>query len=159
MLHRLLSAIAVITLLFLAAPEVHAQATLGGGMVYGSGVETAGLKLETTFPIARRFRGAGDLTFYLDDNDNAFDSYWAFNANGHYILNSDGQADFYGLAGLNFTNYKYYGGNDTNTELGVNIGLGGQYHANFGNLYGEVKYVASDLDQLVLGVGVRFPLR
>ena len=70
----------------------------------------------------------------------------------------DPQYHIYGIGGLNITTLELIGADDSETELGVNLGIGGEYHLENLSLFGELKYVASDFDQVVLGAGVRFPI-
>lgn len=44
------------------------------------------------------------------------------------------------------------------SETGLNIGIGGEYKISFGTAFGELKYagIGGDADQLVLGIGVRY---
>lgn len=63
----------------------------------------------------------------------------------------------YGLAGLNITTVSPAFTDDSETEAGINVGIGTEYYLDFLSIYGELKYVLSDFDQLVLGAGARIP--
>jgi hypothetical protein len=47
-------------------------------------------------------------------------------------------------------------GTASDSEIGLNIGIGGETRLDFGSLFGEVKYVLGNWDQLVLTAGLRF---
>ncbi len=70
----------------------------------------------------------------------------------------------YGLGGLNFLNvsakFESGGSSDTSSdsEVGLNLGAGLEYGLDFADLFGELKFVFGDADQLNLGVGLRFPI-
>ncbi|MCX6325685.1 MAG: outer membrane beta-barrel protein [Bacteroidia bacterium] len=85
-----------------------------------------------------------------------------FDINGHYVFNSLDRFEFYGLAGLDilYTRKKAtYTTSPANAEsdnaLGINIGAGTYMKiAEQIDLYGEVKYIISKYDQLMVNVGV-----
>jgi len=83
-----------------------------------------------------------------------------FDLNGHYVLNSLDRFEFYGLAGLNitFTKIKWLGtlpSSGTDNAMGLNIGAGTymKITEQF-DLYGEVKYIISKYDQLMINAGI-----
>lgn len=89
-----------------------------------------------------------------------------FDVNGHYIFNSLDKFEFYGLAGLNvtFIGMKWVLEKDgditskskeSDNAFGLNIGAGAcmKLTQQF-DLFGEVKYVLSKYDQIILNVGV-----
>ena len=62
------------------------------------------------------------------------------------------------MAGLNFVSVKE---NDSSeTEIGLNLGTGGEYALDFGSIFSELKWagVGSDADQYVISAGVRIAL-
>jgi opacity protein-like surface antigen len=82
-----------------------------------------------------------------------------FDFNGHYVINSPDRFKFYGLAGLNITiaKLKWLGTSSSGSDnaLGLNIGAGtyiklsGQF-----DFCGEVKYIVSKYDQLMVNGGI-----
>ena len=83
-----------------------------------------------------------------------------FDFNGHYVFNSLDRFEFYGLAGLNitFTKIKWLGtlpSTGTDNAMGLNIGAGTymKITEQF-DLYGEVKYIISKYDQLMINAGI-----
>lgn len=134
------------------------QFKVGGGVLYGSEVESVGLQLNGTYRFTEEIEGAADLSFFFPGDNSGLDSFWAINANGHYIFTSDEEFHVYGLAGLNLSTAEFSFNNNSNSELGLNLGAGGEYHLDSVSLFGEIKYVVGDFDQLVLGAGVRVPV-
>ena len=131
---------------------------LGAGIVYGEAAESAGIQATGVFRVSQQIEFAPDVTIYFpDDEDTGLDSFWAVNLNGHYIFTMEDEYHLYGLGGLNIASIDPVIG-DSDSELGINLGVGGEYHLENFSLYSELKYVIGDLDQVVLGVGARFPL-
>jgi opacity protein-like surface antigen len=82
-----------------------------------------------------------------------------FDLNGHYVFNSLDRFEFYGLAGLNVTLTKIKWLNstsgDSDNALGLNLGAGTYMKITEQlDLYGQVKYIISKYDQLVVNAGV-----
>lgn len=156
----LLSALFVLGLITLGNTTVNAQAgdfKLGGGLLFGSEVESVGLQVNGVYRFNEQWAGEADLGFYFPGDDTGLDSFWEINGNAQYLFAVEQDYHFYGLGGLNVSTAENVLGN-TNSELGINIGAGGEYKLQNFSLYGELKYVIGDFDQIVLGAGVRFPL-
>jgi len=69
----------------------------------------------------------------------------------------------YGIGGINFSFIEIEGkgafsSSADDTEVGLNLGNGAEFDVSFGKVYGELKYIISDFDQLVLDAGVRIPI-
>lgn len=158
----------VIGLTFLSNTNLFAQdeagdILLGGGLAYGTEVESLGIQLGGNYRIDEQFRGAVDLIYYFPNEDDFGGDFTWFeiNANGHYIFTEEDALLAYGLAGLNFASFSYdlgQFGKVSDTEVGLNIGAGIEYNLDFAFLYGELKYALSSADQLVLSAGLRFPI-
>src|SRR5690554_5654464 len=147
--------------------------TVGVGLMYGTEIEKIGLRVDGVYQINEEFRATADLGLFLPEkesfgNAEVKSSMWELNANGNYIFFADADQGMlaYALAGLNFTTLKtsvdgfgpQIDGSDSNTEVGLNIGAGMEYNLDFANLFGEIKYVLGDYDQLNIGVGLRFAI-
>lgn len=138
----------------------------GVGVAYDDAAETAGIQANATFRVSQKFGIAPSATFYFTDEDEGpyFDSYLALNLDGHYMLVTDPEYHIYALGGLNVTTYdrndEFFdnGPDDSETELGLNLGLGGEYHLDNFSLFSDLKYVFGGFDRVVLAVGVRFPI-
>lgn len=130
---------------------------VGAGLIYGSEVEELGFQVNINYPVLQNVELAPDISIYFADNEQGIDNYWELNINGHYFLAADDEYNVYGLAGLNITTVSPAFTDDSETEAGINVGIGTEYYLDFLSIYGELKYVLSDFDQLVLGAGARIP--
>jgi opacity protein-like surface antigen len=162
----------VIGLIFLSNTNLHAQdgsgdISIGGGLGYGTEIESIGIQGGGVYKINEQFRAAADIIYYFPDEiGGGFDYNWMeFNANGHYIFTEDDGLVAYALAGLNFARVSidypdndFFDGSYSETEVGLNIGAGLEYNIDFALLYAELKYALSSADQLVISAGLRFPI-
>lgn len=161
---------AVLVGLFALMPlQAQAQLQLGGGLAFGTEIEKLGLQISGNLPVAQegKIRAAPDLIFYIkDDFGGGSVRWWEVNLNGNYLFMDNEAYTLYALGGINIANVNFdydievpdiFGVDGSQTELGLNVGGGIEYGMDFGNLYGEAKYILSDFDQLVISVGVRIP--
>lgn len=168
---RVLIIAAAFALLPLTVPAAQAVAwDLGGGLVYGSEIEQFGAQVNAYFPLWEKIRVGGDVTLYASDTDRflgqSFETRLAeLNVNGHYMFLEDPRFRVYGIGGVNLSRVRVSGDvpglgriSETDTEVGLNVGAGAERSMGWGTLYGELKYVVSDFDQMVIGAGVRFPI-
>jgi outer membrane immunogenic protein len=156
---------------------------VGGGLTYGTGFrfnnETTGQEADLhkgpnlgifvsgIYELNLPFHLAPSFTYFFPrTNEIAQTSFGKtrvselmFDLNGHYVFNSLDKFEFFGLAGLNVTlaNLKWLGTSSSGSDnaLGLNIGAGTymKMTEQF-DLYGEVKYIISKYDQLMINVGV-----
>lgn len=157
----LLSAVLILGLIALGNNTAEAQDgqfKLGGGLLFGSEVESVGLQVNGVYRFTEEWAGEADLGIYFPGDDTGLDSFWEINANAQYLFAIEEDYHFYGLGGLNVSTADYSVINESNSELGINLGAGGEYHLENLSIFGELKYVISDFDQVVIGAGVRFPL-
>ncbi len=150
-----------------------AQVALGGGLVYGSEVESLGIDLRATFDLDENWRIAPYFDYYfVDDDDNFFRDrtdihVWTINVDANYVfdINND-LLGLYALAGLNLTTVKV-DFNDgplddddrSETDLGINLGMGLDFNLNKLTPFVELKYsFADNVDQTVLSFGLKFDL-
>lgn len=162
----------VIGLIFLSNTNLYAQGeagdiSVGGGLGYGTEIESIGIQAGGVYVINEQFRGAADLIYYFPNDDFGYDFTWfEINANGHYLFVTEEDLIAYALGGLNFATLKFdypdgfgfNGGSVSNTEVGLNVGAGLEYNLDFAKLYAELKYALSSADQLVISAGLRFPV-
>jgi len=164
----------------------NAQLTkVGGGLTYGTGFhfnnETIGQQADLhkgpnpgifitgIYELNLPFHFAPSFTYFFPrTNEIALPSFgktrvseMMFDLNGHYVFNSLDKFEFYGLAGLNVTlaKLKWLGTSSSGSDnaLGLNIGAGTYMKMTEKlDLYGEVKYIVSKYDQLMINVGVLF---
>lgn len=159
--------------LFLIYTDSQAQIVKAGiGLMYGTEVEQLGVRVDGVYQINDDFRFVADLGIYFPDKTEFGDNetftltWWELNTNANYIFYSDETEGVtaYALGGLNFTTIraKYENGpqesySESDTEVGLNLGAGIEYALDFAELFGEIKFVLGDADQLNIGVGFRFP--
>src|SRR5690625_2111284 len=132
---------------------------IGPGLAYGNEAENLGISVDGYYTINDQFRAGAAFTYFFPENDV---THYTIDLNGNYIFHQDEQLMAYGIAGLNIFTYSWdiAGSDDSQTELGLNVGAGIEYALNVGNLFGELKLtgIAGDADQLVLGAGIRFDI-
>jgi hypothetical protein len=168
---RILVLAAAFVTLPTAIPAAHAQTwELGGGLVYGSEIEQLGAQVNAYFRLTDQIRVGGDVTFYARDSETIFGtrfetSLTELNANGHYLFFDEPGFGAYGIGGVNLSFVRARADipgigrlSESDSEVGLNVGVGAESRMGWGTIYGEVKYVISDFDQAVIGVGVRFPM-
>lgn len=155
--------------------KVQAQAALGGGLAYGTEIESPGININGTYMINDNIALAPGLIYYFPKEYFAdYKLKWfEVDLNGHYYFNTTGIVKPYALAGLNFSfitfpTYTFsglFGGsgevdNETTTKVGLNLGGGVEFDIDAPvKPFGQLSYsVIDSFDQLVIVAGVRFPL-
>lgn len=161
----------VLGMMFISTTAIMAQdgqIKIGPGLIYGSEVESLGIKVDGYYSINEEFRIGVDLGYYFPDKTTIFGTefktnYFAINLNGNYIFYNEDELMAYGLAGINILSISTSvgGTSDSASETGLNLGAGLEYALDFGSLFGELKFagIGGDADQLVLGAGVRFSIK
>ncbi len=133
---------------------------VGPGLAYGGEAENLGISVDGYYTINEEFRAGAAFTYFFPKNDV---NQYAFDLNGNYIFHNEEELMAYAIAGLNIFswNYDIEGVDDSDSELGLNLGAGIEYALDFGNLFGELKFagIGGDADQIVLGAGVRFDIQ
>ncbi|HYW34658.1 MAG TPA: hypothetical protein VE868_04550 [Balneolaceae bacterium] len=139
-----------------SAQQLHST-ELGAGIVFGNEPQTVGLHVDGTYYFTQNVAITPDIDIYFPHNS-YYDSFFAVDLNGHYIFDQSTQYQLYGLAGLNISSGKHAPSRRNESKLGLNIGVGGAYQLQKVSVFGEVKYVISNLNELVASLGVRVPL-
>jgi hypothetical protein len=138
------------------------ETKIGVGLIYGSEIESLGIRADGYHRVNEDFRVGGALGYFFPTDVTGGEITWfEIDLNGNYIFYEEEEWTIYGLAGLNIliaTIDPDVGDSDTNSEIGLNIGGGLEYLVNFGAVFGELKFagLGGDADQLVLGGGIRF---
>lgn len=147
----------------------NAQTRVGGLLGFGSEIESLAIGGLAEFMIKDNMGISPQLVFFFGkDEGGVKQSLWEINGNFNYYFMQE-EVDLYGLAGLNLANWKVkvddfgFGIGEystTGTELGLNLGLGANFHVSNDKIlpFGELKYVISDFDQLCIFAGVKFNL-
>jgi|AntDeeMinimDraft_6_1070357.scaffolds.fasta_scaffold15362_1 hypothetical protein len=140
--------------------QQHGPTKLGAGLMYGEAPDAVGINVNATFRVSPQIAIAPDISIYFPEDEELpfLDSFWAINLNGHYIFTAENEYHIYGLGGLNLATAEPSVPGDSESELGINLGVGGEYHLENFSLYSELKYVVGEFDQVVIGVGARFPI-
>ena len=139
-----------------------AQTRIGAGLGWGSEIEEIGIGVNGEFFLNEQWSlNPGFIFFIVDDGPFDRQDFWTFNVNANYYFAQEGTVSFYGIGGLNLStySYKWNGEDDSNTELGINLGIGSNFDVGGKVMpYAELKYVLGDFDQLVLFFGAKFNL-
>ncbi|MBQ9184706.1 MAG: porin family protein [Bacteroidales bacterium] len=152
--------IAVVALLMsISAFAQQGDKAIGVNLVYGSEIKNIGLGIKGQYFFLDNVRGEASFNYFMK-KDNV--KLWELNANAHYMLGNESMW-FYPLAGFNLANVKaeYYlnGGtiSDSESKLGLNLGAGIQFPVSeMLDFTAEAKYVISDYDQFVIGIGLLY---
>lgn len=170
---RIISSFAIILALIVLttgisyAQDGGSQISVGGGLSYGEQIDKIGIKADGYYSITEEIRVGADLVYYFPDKVTILGTeittnYFAININGNYIFYDEDQFMAYGLAGLNILSISSEAGgtSSSTSEAGLNLGAGGEYALDFGNIFAELKFagIGGDADQFVVGAGVRFPI-
>ena len=147
-----------------------AQLELGGALVFGTEISTIGLQARGQYEITEEFDGTANLTYFFPKTEgvSGFEvklSMFTINFDGHYNAYSSGTVEVYPLLGLNIsivtikTDFDIPGTTTSaklsDTNVGLNVGGGAAFEISDGlNAFGELKYVASSFDQLVISAGI-----
>lgn len=135
---------------------------LGGGLGYGSGINSIGVNLRGDAKFDNLWSITPHFNFFFNKKNDAVTKKWnAFNVDGHYFFEIEPTWNIYPLFGINIATVsnKINGVKFSNSEIGINLGFGSEI--SFDNRlsgFGEIKYVISDADQLVIFFGVLYKL-
>jgi outer membrane protein X len=132
----------------------------GGHLSYGfEDFSEFGVGIHATYPLMDAIAGAASFTYHFPGEDLTF---WDLNLNAHFRFALEGNFTPYAGGGLNYSRISFdlgEGFTASNSEVGLNV-LGGAFTDLENNirLFGELRFVISDLDQLVLTLGASLPL-
>ncbi|TNE35164.1 hypothetical protein EP342_01995 [bacterium] len=139
------------------------QTKVGGGFAYGTDIKKPAIQVEADIDINAPITIAPDFKYYFTDE---FVTFWEINANVHYVVSEKNDIGLFLLGGLNLAsqsvsfNLGPFGGSSSisNTEIGLNLGVGADFKVSSFYITPEVKYVLSSYNQLVIGVSAMFPI-
>ncbi|NGP87928.1 outer membrane protein [Fodinibius halophilus] len=154
----------ILGIAFLTNSNTYAQdIKAGGGLAYGTEIESIGIQAGAVMGFSDSFRGAADFIYFFGEEANGVDtSWWELNANVHYVFLSEATMTVYGLGGLNYATVETtvsaggFTASGSASEVGLNLGGGAEFGIGFADLYTELKYVLGDADQLGISAGLRF---
>ncbi len=167
---RLNVALKIISFVFVAAAfsfsaKAQDSKVLGGlGLNYTSDIGSVGITAKGVYMIDENWEGSAGFTYLFENN---YTNWSMLDLDGHYVFSSDDKKAFYGLAGLNFTFWKFdysysYGYyiddySINGTEVGINLGAGGRFKITDDlSVFGEAKYTFGGFNFLTLGAGVLY---
>jgi len=160
------AALFVISAISLTVFSAQAQTKVGGGLAYGTEIETIGFDVRATFGISENILVAPDITFFLNNTDEVSGvktklKWWEINLNGNYIWNLSGFSP-YVLTGLNLAiigaEFEGAGVSVSDSDLKVGLNIGGGANIPFNDKlegFFELKYNISNADQLAIKGGVK----
>ncbi len=138
----------------------YSQSKIGGNLVYGTEIEELGIGIVGEFFLKNDLSLAPGFNYYFADDPISF---WELNANINYYFSESSSVSVYGLAGLNLARISIdngFGEDRSDSELGVNIGIGANFDINSSvEPFTEFRYVIGDFDQAVFAFGLKFPLK
>jgi opacity protein-like surface antigen len=149
------------------------QAVVGGGLTFTDiGDFDLGLQVNGYLPLEAvpGLRLGGDFTYFLPQSESFMGAsisanFFAINANAQYFFVTGDEFNLYGLGGLSIGRFSISGSEPgygresvSNTEMGLNLGGGGEFATGFGAIFGELKLVTGDYDRFTIAAGVRVPL-
>lgn len=141
----------------------YGQSVIGGGLAYGTDIEEPAIFIQGEFYVKSNLSIAPDIIIYfVDDAPGVKRGFWEFNANVNYYF-TEGSAQVYGIGGLNYATATVDidgFGKDSNSELGLNLGIGANFDINSAIMpFSEFKFTISDYDQAVLKFGLKYRLK
>jgi len=141
---------------FIASQNTFAQKRVGGGFSWGSGPEDVGLNVNAEIFIKDKIAISPKFTYYFTGSNFTF---WELNGDVHYYFQG-GDTGVYGIGGLNISHSAVDFGilfpSRSSTKFGLNVGAGYTLALEGPIIpFGEVKYIISSFDQLVLTAGIR----
>ena len=154
---------ALITVFMFSSSLIKAQDfSVGGGLGYGSQINTIGINFRGDVKFYKQWSITPHFNYFFNKQKGDVTEKWnAFNVDGHYFFELDQTWNVYPLFGVNFATVSEKVNDITfsNSDIGINLGFGSEYIFDRRlSGFGEIKYVISDADQLVLTFGLLFQL-
>ncbi len=150
--------------------------TAGGGLLFGSKIESLGLGANGQYFITDNLAGQVGLNFFFPKKESISvvevkSSVWTINLNANYYFDIANETIRpYALGGINISNATVKTSSDfdgleeefgfersvSDTDFGINLGGGADFYVSEMIIpFAQMKYVISDFDQLVIMGGVR----
>lgn len=137
---------------------------VGVGLGYGGDVEELGISVHGAMALSEKLSVAADFRYFLVEDPLTF---WALNANVHYLVLENSSVDVFVLGGLNYSTMDIgdidlgvFGtvSGASSSEIGINLGAGANVSLDGILLRPEAKIVTGDVGQFVASVAVLFPI-
>jgi hypothetical protein len=139
--------------------------TLGGGLSYGEKISELGLQLGGYYVLNEDMRVGGDFIYWLVDSPSGVsNTFLELNGNFHYLFYQENDITLYGIGSLGFhyssVEFTFFGAtiSDSNTDLALGLGAGGEYNLGAIKLYAEPRLFLTGYDQFQISFGVRYTL-
>lgn len=115
--------LALVSLMLIASSSM-AQIKVGGGIWYGSDINTVGISVDGKYLFTEEWAAAGRFTYFFDSDIN-----WSsLDLDANYTFTTiENVGTLYGLAGLDFLFFKY--------DIGIDMGGYGMYSDSFNETY------------------------
>jgi len=144
---------------FISTQDIFAQKRVGGGFSWGSEVDDVGININAEIFLKDNIAISPNFIYYFVGSNL---TWWELNGDVHYYFQG-GDTGVYGIGGLNITHFAFdipfLGISVSDSEFGLNLGAGYSFGLEGPIIpFGEVKYIISNLDQLVLSAGIRIGL-
>lgn len=152
--------------LFFSVSEASAQMSAGGGIVYGTNINSIGISVNGKYEINEKWSAAPAFTYFLKKD---FVNWSALDLDANYQLTEiENVGGLYAIGGLNVTFYKIkidadfgeygdYSSSVKGSNAGVNLGLGLNVRAGDNFIIApEIKYSISNGSYLRAGVKIMF---
>jgi len=151
---------------YLSAQTTEGTMRIGGQLGFGTEIESLGIGARFDYAITDQILLAPDLMYFFGSSEEDYDFNWFdINLNGNYLFNTENPDIIpYALAGFNIAILSVDYDNplidedSDNTEIGFNLGGGVDFLVGNLFVFGELRYVLSSADQLVIAGGVKFPI-
>lgn len=137
-----------------------AQFKVGGGLWYGSDINTVGISIDGKYEFTEEWSGSGRYTYFFDSDIN-----WSsldFDAN-YFFYTIEDVGSFYGIAGIDFLFFSYdfeafgISGDVSDTFVGFNLGAGFEYELTDQlDLYPEMRYTFGDGNYFRIGASLLY---
>lgn len=150
-----------ILLLFFSKAKAQ-EIRLGGGLGYGTVAKNIGINFRGDVKFHKQWSITPHFNIFFNKKDGALTKKWnALNIDGHYYFEVDQTWTIYPVFGVNFATVSQRLNDITfsNSDVGINLGFGSEY--NFDRRFsgfGEIKYVISDADQVVITLGILYKI-
>lgn len=142
---------------------------IGGGIVLGTDRPNLGFKVNGTYGmdfLLENLTGSAAFTIFIPSSPSITTySRWALDIDGHYKFYETSGFNFYAIGGLNLASYStktnVFGSTTkvSSFKPGLNVGVGAIYDWKENiKAFSEFKYIASNLNQAEITIGVLFEL-
>lgn len=144
---------------------VNAQFRLGPSISFGTDTDL-GIGAKAKFDLDDKFKISPSFNFLASSSEETIigkvkSSLFEINGDVHYAFSDNGNIMFYGLGGLNlvFASASIGGTSASNTDIGLNLGAGGEYViADKFNAFTEAKFGLGGAEQLLITAGIYFTI-